>query len=292
MEEFLNRLYSYEYFGTYLMISIAVLILLFIIILFFGKKDQKKREIEETKKLQQINSEENAFKEENNQVDVKVEEKEIKTLENKNLEDTIIVPNIENIDVNESIVKEMPETIPNINNDNEQVKVETLEDISKNEEIITPLPNITDSNNLIKEDNFISLGESLTSKEPEVNQPILDKIEEKPIVFNNDFDVLDVNETPEVPEFNFDEIIKEIEDTKEPIKQDISKAPEVFSSVFVEEKKPEVEKVVEPQIESKDEDDLDMELPTLKKTVKEEVKNEEIELPSLNDLSGETYNIH
>ena len=51
MQEILNKLYGYEYFGIYLIVSIVVLVLLFIFILFFGKKDQKEREIEATKKL-------------------------------------------------------------------------------------------------------------------------------------------------------------------------------------------------------------------------------------------------
>ena len=64
MEEFLNNLYSYEYFGFYLIVSIIVLVLLFIIILFFGKKDQKVREIEATKKLQNGNmKDENTLRE-------------------------------------------------------------------------------------------------------------------------------------------------------------------------------------------------------------------------------------
>ena len=70
MEEFLESLYNYEYFGFYLIISIIVLVLLFLVILFFGKKDQKVREVEATKKLQQINAE--AFKEEETKEKVEV----------------------------------------------------------------------------------------------------------------------------------------------------------------------------------------------------------------------------
>jgi len=66
MEEVLNKLYSYEYFKVYFITSIIILIILFIIILFFGKKDQKTREIEATKRLQQLNLDDNAFKDTNN----------------------------------------------------------------------------------------------------------------------------------------------------------------------------------------------------------------------------------
>ena len=107
MDDFLYKLYNYEYFGTYLMIIIAVLVLLFIIVLFFGKKDKKKREIEETKKLQQINSQE-AFKEENNVASVEVPTEAVPepTMTQEQLEsDTIIVPNINNINSEMPTVK-------------------------------------------------------------------------------------------------------------------------------------------------------------------------------------------
>jgi len=88
MEELLNKLYNYEYFGIYLIISIIILVLLFIIILFFGNKDKKEREIEATKKLQQINND--AFKEDSLGEKLELSQE---TLEN----DTIIVPSIENV---------------------------------------------------------------------------------------------------------------------------------------------------------------------------------------------------
>ena len=122
MEDFLNKLYNYEYFGTYLMI--AVLVLLFIIVLFFGKKDKKKREIEETKKLQQINNTD-AFKEESNAVSVDVSKEEVPIVNNEKLEnDTIIVPNVNNLafdNNNETEENEIPEpSLP------EEVNIENL----------------------------------------------------------------------------------------------------------------------------------------------------------------------
>ena len=296
MEDFLNKLYNYEYFGTYLMIAIAVLVLLFIIVLFFGKKDQKKREIEETKKLQQINNQD-AFKEENNVASVEVpsEVAETPTLTQEKLEnDTIIVPNINNIS---------PEM--NVENLADATNTETLE-VNNNsavDEIPEPvLPqeelNINASDNMQPSISEIP--------EPVIN-PILDKEEEKPLVFNEP-----VNETPafnniesqfvtpepempapsvqltDVPDFNFDEIISGVEEAKE---ETVSKPKEVFSSVYA----PEKETIELPKMEEKSakNDDLDIELPTLKK----EVEEEKIEMPVLNDynldnISGEDYNIN
>ena len=296
MEDFLNKLYNYEYFGTYLMIAIAVLVLLFIIVLFFGKKDQKKREIEETKKLQQINNQD-AFKEENNVASVEVpsEVAETPTLTQEKLEnDTIIVPNINNIS------PEMNgENVPDVTN-TETLEVNNNSAVDEIPEPVLPQEelNINASDNIKPSISEIP--------EPVIN-PILDKEEEKPLVFNEP-----VNETPavnniesqfvtpepempapsvqltDVPDFNFDEIISGVEEAKE---ETVSKPKEVFSSVYA----PEKETIELPKMEEKSakNDDLDIELPTLKK----EVEEEKIEMPVLNDynldnISGEDYNIN
>lgn len=273
MEQFLNKLYSYEYFGTYLMISIVVLILLFIIILFFGKKDQRKREIEETKKLQQINNPDDAFKEDT--VENKVEvTSPIETLSQDNeLENTIAVPNLESInekvETNEQVISEVPEVNVNQVIENNNEPIDSLNDVM--------IENIDNSNlNLNNENN--NLGINLTE-----TKPILEKEEEKPIVFDA-FEP--INNAPEVPEFNFDEIIKDVDEVKnDPIEmikpeEETFKSPEVFSSVFVDEKETLNTK------ENNDEE-LEFELPTLKK----EAPEEKIDMPSLSDLQGETYNI-
>ena len=283
MEKFLNNLYSYEYFGFYLILSIIVLILLFLIILFFGKKDQKHREIEATKKLQQINEE--AFKEDS--IEEKVEINNISS--EKNIEDTIVVPNIED--------------------------VPTLNFVETNEEIPEPELPIMEVNENVVQDEKIEM-----PIEEEINfEPLLDRLEEKPLVFENtnvftnDF-VKEIEETPivkqeepvkteeiEVPVFNFDEVVKEVEEVKNTT--NYSKGPQIFSSVYVPEKKEEPKEEIElPKIEVEVEkalEDLEFELPTLKKEepkVVEETK-EEIEKPILNDynldeLSGETYTIN
>ena len=57
--DFLDRLYSSNYFGIGLFAVISFLVVAFLIVLFFGKKDEKKRKLETTQKLET----ENTFKE-------------------------------------------------------------------------------------------------------------------------------------------------------------------------------------------------------------------------------------
>ena len=282
MEEFLNNLYSYEYFGIYLMISIIVLILIFLVILFFGKKDQREREKTATLKLQQINEE--AFKEDS------IEEKiEVNNLTEDKLEnDTIIVPTIEDVPtINNEIEEEIPEPI-----------LPVQEEVINNENIVEDIPVINN-----KEEN------------KEIS-PLLEKVEEKPLVFN-DFNLEEVpdikleNITPipvveekeelEVPEFNFDEIVKSVEETKKT--ENYKRGPQIFSSVYIPSQKEETPKIEEPTKKIETTDNLGMDLPSLKKepvienNQQQEKQEDKIELPMLNDynldeLSGETYTIN
>lgn len=261
MEDILNKIYSYEYFGFYLILAIIVLVVLFLIILFFGKKDQKSREIEATKKLQQIS--EDTFKEEDTSKELEIND----SIKERVLEDTIIVPNIED--------------------------VPTLNYIEDNEEIPEPVLPIEEVNNVIEDTTIM--------------EPLLEKVEEKPLVFENtnvfdnefvnevkteevkDFKEEVVNEEIEVPKFNFEEIVKEVEDTKT---TNSFKSEPVFSSVYVKPKEEIKEEKVEIPVE-KALEDLAFELPSLKK----EEQKEEIEVPILKDynldeLSGETYTIN
>lgn len=274
MEEFLNNLYSYEYFGFYLIVSIIVLVLLFIIILFFGKKDQKVREIEATKKLQQINAD--AFREEETE-----EKLEIKT-ESK-LEDTIVVPNIEDVPTLNGMEEdnEIPEPVIPVQ---EEIKVEE-------QQVLEP----------IFEEPKIEIDE----------EPLLERVEEKPLaidntnIFTNDFvkelveepkqEIVENNEEEiEVPKFNFDEIVKDVEEVKQ--NETYTKGPQIFSSVYVPEKKEEEkEEKIEIPVSKEEDEDLGFELPNLKK--EEQKQEEQIEKPILTDynldeLSGESYTIN
>lgn len=265
MENILNNLYSYEYFGFYLIMSIIILILLFLIVLLFGKKDQHHREVEATKKLQQINAD--AFKEDSQEM--RLETNSI--YENKELEDTIVVTNIEDV--------------PTLNN------VETNEEIPEPE--LPVMENVLENN---------------VAENTQIMEPLLERIEEKPLmfeatnIFDNNFvnvvtkeDKVEELQELDVPEFNLEEIVKEVEEVNDTV--GLNSEPEIFSSVYVEEKPVEIKQNEEIPVEQALEE-LEFELPTLKKS-EEEVKTiekEEIEIPVLNDynlneLSGETYTI-
>lgn len=315
MEELLNKLYSYEYFGIYLTISIVVLIILFFVILFFGKKDKKEREIIATKKLQQIN--EDAFKDDSIATNLEVNNNLVEDENERNL-------NIVNEQTNEiPEIDEVPSIINNVEESNEN---EIPEPVLPNVEENTSVLNIEPIQDINVEESVIENNEELVSPVIEEISPILERVEEKPLVFN-DLEVEEpvvpiieqVKEEPiveqsfeeeiEVPTFNFDEVVKSVEETKKV--ESYTKGPQIFSSVYVPEKKeePVVEesKIEIPEVKevSNISDDLDIELPTLKKDVVVEEKKEEpiieekedkIELPVLNDydldnLSGETYTI-
>lgn len=286
MEEFLNQLYNYEHFGFYLILAIIILIVLFLLILFFGKKDKKEREIEATKKLQQINGD---FVEEEN-----VEEE----VKEETFEDTIVMPSVDDMPLMNSVTdnNEIPEPI---------LPEELMESVQEVAEEVNEIDTFDFSEQEIK-------------IEEEEEQPILDRVEERDLVLGNTnvFASAFIEEEPKeeikeeisVPDFNFEEIKKEVEETK--VEKPISRGPQIFSSVYVPEKKVEVETpVVEPEVEEDDEE-LEFELPTLKSSVKkeepvvEEIQekqpseevSDEIELPTLTDynldeLSGEVYTI-
>ena len=75
--EFIKNLYNSDNFTLYLTIALIVLVILFFVVLIFGKKDQ----LEETKRLQKIETDD-AFKKEEKEP-VKVEVKEEKEEEKK-----------------------------------------------------------------------------------------------------------------------------------------------------------------------------------------------------------------
>jgi len=324
MEDFLNNLYNNEYFGFYLIIAIIVLIILFLVILFFGKKDQRKREIEATKKLQQINAD--AFKEE--QTEIKLEVNEINT---NNLEDTIVVPEIEAPTLNNISDNEIPEpVIPAVEIETQEPVIEPViePEIPEVEIPIMETPVVEMEVPVFEEEKVLEEAPIIVEPKIEIEEePLLERIEEKPLIFEDttkfgtEFinEVLEtpqqeeINEEPikteipeiEVPVFNFDEVVKDVEEVKNTT-VNYSKGPQIFSSVYVPEKKVEIEepkieipvekKVEKPveNVEIQNNKDFSFELPSLKK---EEPKIEEkIERPILTDynldeLSGETYTI-
>ncbi len=312
MSGLLDKIYNYNYFGYYLLIAIVLLLVLFIIILVFGKKDQHKREVEATKKLEQINSED-AFKEESTEVPLNIEPN-VNTFANNG--EGVSIQDVPTIENNSSVLGEIPDAVlPSINTD-----LDASSQASNTE------------SNLTSNVSFSSDG---MNKE---EGPILDVKKEEPFVFNSadnlepvqDINASIIKEMPpvenntllkempkeeetspslstspvfnevDVPEFNFDEIVKSVEEakedfelpnlntveTKEEVKPNVNQGPQIFSSVYV----PDNNRVENNATANPGSDELDFEMPVLKK------KEEEIEKPILNDynldsLAGEEYNI-
>ena len=308
MEEFINKLYNYEYFGTYLMISIAVLVLIFIIILVFGKKDQKSREIEETKKLQQINENTlDGFKETGEGIPLNVEPNlsaPVKTPVTEapvspmpNLEnDTIIVPTLDlngSLDngsplASEPSVMSNPEPTPlneAINRVNDPLPYNNGYTANYNQTpVVDTAPNVIPNIENRPEDiNSIPEVNSVPEVTPSIPEtPVLMQEEEKPFSFAKPEVMPEVpSKEPDlssVPEFNFDKLVQST--TVKP-----SQSREVFSSVYPHKEEAKIEMPIK-----KENEDEDIELPTLKKDVEEEkpVLNDY----NLHDLAGEAYNIN
>ncbi len=218
--EFLNRLYSNEYFGIGLFIVISVLALLFLIILFFGKKDEKKR-----LELERLNLEtEDKTKPK--------EEEELTTLE------PIVLHKEEQEQKQEKEIE--PLTM------NQEENIETLEEIKE-----TPKeefdPFVT-SNLVLNTDYIVPEEESIPNKTEE-NTYNFDSIinqEEEPEIDESIDEVLnkyDAIEESLKREENIEPLTPIIEEEKtEPIftpKEPKREAP--FSSVYLEQEKTKLE---------------------------------------------------
>ncbi len=328
MEEFIEKLSSYENFGLWLMIVIIGLVILFLLILILGKKDKKVREIEETKKLQQLQNSENTFKEENNVNELNVTPNEEVKLTSEVANDL----GVNNTEVNE-LNNDKPLEAPLINNvetpkEDAQInemfatlnaankEVNNEKDSLKTEEPVKEeLKEKEETKAIEKETEIIKETPKEIQKEiqKEAVAPLF-KEEEKPIIVENEPELKitsndeDVNITLpdsnnelnniQLPDIDLDSIIDDI--TKE---MEIPAKEEAKADVKEEQKEVELPtKKEEVSVPTKEE--LDFELPMLKKEFKEEKQSddlkditEEIEIPKLNNydldsISGEFYNIN
>lgn len=294
MIDFIYKLYGYDNFTLYLTIAIVVLIILFVLVLIFGKKDQK---LEETKRLQKIELEQ-ALKKENEQP-VKLE-----TIENEIKEETKeVLPVVEESvmpDVTEPAIEEEPISV-------------------KEAEVIVFEPMEIEEEENLPELNFERPVRNNSNKDTdEENAPI--KVDELP-----EFSFDDINDSLEKNLNELENIKQEFNSIEIPnVKENVKEEPkvafqpsQVFSSVFVtKDEEMAKEKTIdltqknkiEPTITVLEEDD-DFDLPTLKimdEPKKEEtevkidlnidspvkdVKEENVDTFSFDDLVGETYNI-
>ena len=314
MNEFMNKMYSYDNFGIYLILAIVILVILFFVILFFGKRDKKNRELEETKRLEKLNPD--LFKDDSKEEKVEV------------VDSNVITPITNEVKPEEEKV----EPVLPIVEDVKPVETPVVE---------APIPEMPKPNEMNLEPVSLS-----------VNEPVLEKTEEKPLVFNQVEDLPKVEEQilpeveipepvrptevpkeevkeelPEMPAFNPEEIgfdidhilnnneekveevkpvITEVEEEKPLLSKETEpeKNVQVFSSVYVPEKEevPVKEEPVSTKVVDDDEDD-DFDLPQLKgadekveeKTaipkIEEEIKAEPFNSVSIDSISGESYEI-
>ena len=268
MMDFIYELYQNDNFVLYLTIALVILIILFVLVLIFGKRDQK---LEETKRLQKIDVD--AFKEEKKEeVKLEVEPKEEEKVEPKEesksiFDDTLVMP----------IIKE--------SNDTEEIDITTFKpskvEVQENEEV--------NSEEVPPRKREVDVEE----ESKPINIKELDEMQFDDIDLEKDLGELD-NIKKE-----FDSI--EIPEVKKEEKKPYKAGPQVFSSVFVKKEEPKMEEV-KPVVENKEEkakvslfsiedDEEEIELPTLKSEAKKEEAKEEVKTFKIDDISGETYNI-
>ena len=305
MNEFMNKMYSYENFGIYLILAIVILVILFFVILFFGKKDKKNRELEETKRLEKLNPD--LFKVDSTEEKLEVDSNNISPITNdvptNNNEPVLPI-------VNDTLVKEDNNIdIPTIKEEIKPVDLsESAPVLNKEEEkplVFSPVEDI-------------KIDDIMTSNIEENNMDDI-KIDEpsSPLVSStiNNFDDSDKEELPEVPEFNkesidldIDSLLNNVPEVKEEETPVLNVEPEknvqVFSSVYVPEKSEEEKSEVvntstdiKPSVEDLD-DDEDFDLPQLKgheeekkEEVKEEINVEPFNTVNIDSISGETFEI-
>ena len=274
MKDFIYELYQNDNFTLYLTIALVILIILFVIVFFFGKKDEK---LEETKRLQKI--ELDAFKKEE-EVPTKIEvEKEPKSQENE--EEKPIET------VNEEVT--VTEFKPSFEDADEEIELP-----KENVEVKVSKPLFSDHE---EEESPISINELPEIKLDEKDEQLESGLSNLEAI-KNEFDMIDIPEVKEEPK------------EEKPI---FKPSPQIFSSVFVnktEENKndnneeevvtklPGIEKKAEPVVKAfmiEDDDDEEMDLPTLKKDEEEQkplINEEKEEKQSLlDDVSGEVYEL-
>lgn len=290
--DFLEKLYSNENFGLYLVIAIAVLVVLFFIVLFLGKKDEKK-----TKEIQEAKEKEKALVENNATGPVPIEP--IGEALNNAPQPVSVAPVSEVAPA--PIVTPAPEVTPVLNSTpafkevTEPVAVQapvqaTPEETSNvvlNEGLNAYNEEESDET---KEFDFEALADAINKelesiKESKVEAPVMPepKVEEKPVIEEKPFafPTFETVEPDKIPE----QIVKP---EVKPVIPEKPKMPDVFSSVYAnpkEEKKEVVKPINKP---------APFELPKMADLPKkaEEKPLETKEVPSfLDQIEAESYQI-
>lgn len=272
---FLDKLYSSNYFGIGLFAVIAFLVVTFLIVLFFGKKDEKKRKLEATQNI----SANDTFKETSMPTPVEIP-KNPEPVAPINLE-SMSVPNNEIGKENISLepvtpVMPVPPVAPiNLEDNNEYIENLTVEEPKEETKIpVSPIisqtpkaeptipitPFVTneekqDSSNIILEPTKVEI--PIQPVEPIIKEeePKL-QINEEPVIntyYKPTEKIEPEKETIKVPNIDFDSLAKSISKELDELENDSKKydeikvtpiheitneepkKPEVYSSVYVKE---------------------------------------------------------
>lgn len=229
MMDFLEKLYSYEYFPQILFATIGILLVLLVIVIMFGKKDEKIRKEEETKRLELAGLD--AFaQEETNQVSLEVAPNEENLIqvdtsnENLNITSEPMVSESTELQITNEVYTEAKDLVDNAinnsissavgsetNNEDKEMKLESNESSSEdNESFMIPDFEIfkeeekaeyQTSTIEVEQEIPLSLDELHQKSENVIDEKI--KTEELPI--ENKFE-----NTAVLPEFNFDELASSI----------------------------------------------------------------------------------
>ena len=229
--DFLEKLYSNENFGLYLVIAIAVLVVLFFIVLFLGKKDEKK-----IKKLNDAKEKEKQLVQNNTSEPIAITPvgNENKTTDNVqsisndndkvNINPTVFTP-VEN---NMSAFKEVTEEVP--------VEAHGESKLEEIQNVVLSENNVNEDQEEAKEFDFEALADAINKELESIkenkNDEVLSSedhkekavIEEKPFSFPA-FETIEPDKIPE-------SVINNEKDEIKPVIEEKTKMPNVFSSVY------------------------------------------------------------
>ena len=254
MKDFINNIYSNDYFVTGLFIAIAVLTVIFIVVLYFAIKDNKKSKIEN-------------FKNENNlDGDIESEGKKVNSILNT-AEFAFTTNPPEEVEIPALTPLEEAET-QELSFDYDPFKPGTIEEedspVKESEAFDLEVPSEPAVEEVPIEEKVVDLDVfELISEEPEKVdedieiEPEVNDIEETPESYEDafkefSFDEKSVNELPSF-EFEVEESVEEpVKEQEEIPRKELEYTqriilPEQFSSVYVDKKEPVVEEPVELQ---------------------------------------------
>lgn len=279
MMDFIYELYKSDNFVMILSIVLVVLVLLFVLVFIFGKKDQK---LEETKRLQKLVVD--TFKNEKKNDDVKLEVPISKSV--------VPVAPVEVRPEPTPIEEEKPISNEDANmvvfEPEEKPSIIPLEDEVENKIPVMPKPLFSDNE---EEESPISINDlPVLNEEDKKMESGLNTLES----IKNEFDKI------EIPEVKNEPLIKE-----EASEKVFKPSPQIFSSVYVNKNEESVTKLNDEVVRPKNNDEVRMSIPEVNE---EEVSNklftiedddDDIELPTLksddkpilSDNLGETYEL-